>query len=61
MPDGRGKFTFDNGDTYEGDWQKDQANGFGCLIKKDKKYIGEWKNDNQHGAGQEFLKDGSIF
>lgn len=32
---GRGKYSYDNGDCYEGEWYKDQRYGYGTLRDKE--------------------------
>lgn len=34
MRHGRGKYLYENGDTYEGEWYKDQRYGYGTLKDK---------------------------
>jgi hypothetical protein len=53
--DGKGKYTYANGDVYEGDWKNDVREGKGVFTcSKDGPsaghvYDGEWKNGKQHG------------
>ena len=44
---GKGKFTWPDGKTYEGDYFNDKKTGSGTMIWPGgkKKYIGEWKDD----------------
>lgn len=58
---GHGKFIYNNGDTYEGEFMNGvrcgkgkytSLNDFGCFI-----YEGEWKNDVRHGFGKCLYKE----
>ena len=41
-----------NGDIYNGEWKKDNFNGFGKFINSDGTYYeGFWKNDKKNGKG----------
>jgi len=43
-----------NGNTYDGEWADDKANGIGMFVHHDgTSYTGEWKDDKQHGRGKE--------
>ena len=48
----KGKFTWANGDIYEGEFRDHSRNGFGILKYNDgRRYEGEWKNDKKNGKG----------
>ena len=56
IPHGRGIFSWNNGDVYEGEWRYNLQNGKGKFTYADGGYFqGDWLNDEQHGYG--FLKD----
>jgi len=62
---GNGTHTLQNGETYVGQWLKNQKNSigkytFGRNSVKDY-YIGESKDNNAHGKGKLVWKDGSIY
>lgn len=62
-PCGKGKITFSNKDTYEGDvvgWNK-QGNGTFTWKKTGNKYIGEFANDQPHGHGTHIWKNGDKY
>ena len=45
VKDGFGKFTYFNGDVYEGMFKNDKRNGWGVYrTKEGTKYEGEWKD-----------------
>ena len=51
-----------DGDTYEGQWANDKANGFGIYNHVNgAKYQGFWKDDLQHGIGVETWVDTSKY
>ena len=55
---GKGKFTWPDGSTYEGDFN-DAIEGFGTYIWADKRqYVGDWKNNKMHGKGVFTWPDG---
>lgn len=73
-PSGSGSFQHADGDRYSGNWENDQANGYGVLkhkdgsmyvewtsLKIDLRYEGHWKDDIQHGEAKETWADGSRF
>lgn len=58
MKSGKGKYTFKNGDIYEGEWKQNNYHGKGTLLYHDGTYFkGLWKNDLKHGQGMLYLKD----
>ena len=53
LPDGKGTYTWANGNTYNGDWSAGKRNGEGILIvkseEKDSIVAGIWENDKYIG------------
>ena len=46
MREGYGRLIHPTGDTYEGEWQLDKANGFGIFSNPDGyRYEGDWQED----------------
>ena len=56
-------FYHSNGDTYEGYFRANKANGTGTFKHKKTgaRYEGEWVDDVQHGTGKEYQADGSFY
>lgn len=52
MKHGKGKLTFSNGTSYEGDFRQNNFEGFGTSVTKNHKYVGSWKNGKMEGAGK---------
>jgi hypothetical protein len=54
---------YPDGDTYEGDWANNKANGFGIYSNRDgaARYEGAFKDDMQHGKGIEVWDEGSKY
>ena len=61
--DGSGKFTYTNGDYYEGDFLAGQRHGKGVMIyaSDDSMYEGEWKCNKQDGYGVKNWGDGIVY
>ena len=60
--EGLGKFTFPDGDTYEGEFKDWDMNGQGTYTWSDgKKYVGEWKNGKRNGQGTQTWLDGRKY
>ena len=56
---GKGRFTYSNGDVYEGDYANDKRHGHGVFTYYDgDKYEGEWKNGKIEGYGVYTYDDG---
>ncbi|HMT03276.1 MAG TPA: hypothetical protein PKD00_08235, partial [Burkholderiales bacterium] len=56
------KYTFKNGDTYQGQWKNSNIDGTRKYIFKDgSTYDGQWKNFKMHGNGKYTYKDGSTY
>ena len=48
-----GKLTFANGETYYGNWFKNNKQGVGIYLHANgMKYKGEWKRDKKNGLGR---------
>ncbi|MCC5944912.1 MAG: hypothetical protein JJT94_08245 [Bernardetiaceae bacterium] len=61
LPQGKGKYRWDNGHVYQGDFNDGKREGFGVYsFDTGEKYVGEWKDDLRHGKGAFHSKDGSI-
>lgn len=58
---GKGKFVYDNGDIYEGEFKKDLKEGKGTYqFSQDlSRYEGDWKNNVREGMGTFFWPFGS--
>ena len=55
---GNGKFVFDNGDVYKGQWQEGKPHGSGRYDFKDESYYrGEFQTGKFHGDGTYTWKD----
>ncbi len=54
MRHGQGKFFYQDGGRYEGEWKENKMNGYGKLFYQSDKiaYEGEWVNDQFHGWGK---------
>lgn len=58
----RGKHTYPDGSTYEGDVEGGKRHGQGVWIKTDgTKYAGQWKNDKPDGQGTITWPDGRKY
>ena len=58
--EGFGKYTYLDGEKYEGDWRNGKYHGQGTYTSKDgEKFVGEWKDDKEWN-GNEYNKDGKI-
>ena len=57
-----GTYTYDNGDTYIGEWRDDKSHGQGTYTwASGEKYVGEWKDDKRNGQGTNTLADGEKY
>ena len=54
MRNGRGKFFYQDGGYYEGQWKNNKMDGWGKLFYEGGKlaYEGNWKEDEFHGYGK---------
>ena len=52
-PHGKGRYTWLNGEVYEGEWISGCKNGFGIWkgIRSNDQYLGEWKDNKAWGYG----------
>ena len=59
--EGTGRFDYQNGAIYEGDWRDNRKHGIGKWIDTDRLslYDGEWENDQKHGRGA-FIEGSSL-
>ena len=56
---GYGKYIWENGDEYTGNWKNSEQNGEGSYtFKSGSKYTGEFKNGKRHGKGTYIWADG---
>jgi len=54
---GKGKMTYPDGDSYDGDWVEGKFEGLGTYRWADGRvYVGEFKNDKKHGTSNSSLK-----
>jgi len=58
IEDGHGKYVFQDGSWYEGEWQKGgeigehvRRHGKGVMVDGEQSYEGSWVNDKIHGSG----------
>lgn len=57
-----GKFYYENGDSYEGDWVDNEMTGVGIYRSKNSGiYIGQFSENNYEGYGKYFWPDGNIY
>ncbi|MBQ7552054.1 MAG: hypothetical protein IJT15_01220 [Rickettsiales bacterium] len=60
--EGHGKYTYENGDVYDGDWKGDVKEGRGTYTYKDLGvYEGEWKKGVREGYGKMTYEDGDVY
>ena len=58
---GKGIFTYENGDTYEGEFRFGNMEGQGIYkFANGNEYHGEWKDDKSHGKGKYVFKNGIL-
>ena len=62
MKEGKGKYTWANGDYYEGEFKNDHYNGKGKYMWANGKYhVGKFQNWKREGKGKAYyLKNGNI-
>lgn len=59
---GQGKFTFENGDIYDGNWRENKRHGSGKYQwAKGNIYHGDWVEDKREGKGKMEWPDGSCY
>ncbi|MDN5201290.1 hypothetical protein QQ008_07955 [Fulvivirgaceae bacterium BMA10] len=61
LPNGKGVYTWANGNVYDGEWKKGKMHGQGKMMVKvsqdaDSTYIGYWQNDEYIGTEKEPYK-----
>ena len=70
MMHGQGQLFFPNGKVeYQGEWSRDEPNGWGVLYSPSDfnskeiwtRYEGEMKNGEMNGRGKVYFLDGTIF
>ena len=60
--EGRGKYTYPNGEKYVGEWKNGKFCGQGTFTHTDGgKYEGEYKDGKPNGQGTETLPDGQKY
>ena len=61
--DGKGKYIWENGEYYIGEWSKGERNGKGTDYYKDNKirYEGDFLNGKYHGNGKYILENGEYY
>ena len=59
--DGFNKYTWPNGNTYEGDWVDGKMQGRGRLETNDEIYEGDFFDNQYHGNGELKFTDGSGY
>ena len=58
---GRGKFTWPNGDVYEGEFVNGTRNGYGITILPELVHEGEYVNSYRTGVGKTKWVNGNVF
>lgn len=61
MPHGFGKFQWEDGTVYEGNWSYSKRSGMGTYIAASHRYTGEFKNNQMHGYGTIFWNSGDRY
>jgi hypothetical protein len=56
LKNGKGKYTFKNGNIYDGEYKNDKMNGYGIYEDMEFIYEGYFLNDKKHGQGSEVNK-----
>ena len=60
--EGFGKYTYLDGEKYEGDWRNGKYHGQGTYTSKDgEKFVGEWKDGRENGQGKRTFPDGRKY
>jgi len=61
--DGAGRYTWANGDVYEGQYVREKREGTGRLSRpgEGEEYVGAWLADQRHGRGRLTTADGTVF
>lgn len=59
--EGRGKFVWRDGRTYDGSYKDGKKTGHGVLtLPSGMKFEGEWRNNQENGSGKLIAKDGTV-
>ncbi len=59
---GKGKITWYDGSTYDGEWNNGQKHGYGKSVwANGDTYVGEWKNHLMHGQGTYVWTNGNTY
>ena len=59
---GKGKYTFQGGGFYDGEYSDDAKHGFGTMEYPDgSQYVGNFNANMKHGAGTYKLVDGAVY
>jgi len=60
--EGKGTYSFANGDKYEGDWKNNKMEGKGVYTFKDgDKYDGDWVGGKKEGQGTYYFSNGAKY
>ena len=60
--EGFGKYTYLDGEKYEGEWKNGKWDGQGTFTSPDgRKYVGEWKDEKENGQGTMSLSNGEKY
>ena len=61
MKSGKGKYFFDTGEIYEGEFANDSFEGIGkYTYNNGNYYVGTFSKSLKHGKGKQFYKDGNL-
>ncbi|CAE8587659.1 unnamed protein product [Polarella glacialis] len=62
VKDGKGTYTWANGDVYDGQFAKDRQEGQGKLTRPsvEEEYVGSWLADLRHGRGELRVRGGEV-
>lgn len=59
---GKGKMVWNNGSSYDGDWDHGTIHGSGTYIYSDGgKYVGQFQNGKRHSYGTYFFPNGAVY
>ena len=60
--DGKGIYTFESGETYDGTFQNGKFNGYGTYTyKSGAKYVGDFKDGRRNGKGAYTYPTGDVY
>ena len=58
----QGKFSWDDGSSYKGEFKYNEIHGFGVYIWSDgRRYEGQWQKSRMHGNGTFSWSDGRVY